>query len=502
NHSEGTGDVLRWGPHHVPRAAERPGGRLRRRCHRRAAAGRGLRRRRPPGRADAAVRGAVRRPDPGGLRPVGDQPGGHLQPGRPASPARLDRPARLGRRGPDPAEGRVAGAGRRAGGDRHPRPQRDEGLLPAAAGDRRGHRRPGLVPHRRHRGQGRRRVLLRGGPQEGHDHQGRLQRLPARARGGPAHPPGGEPGRSRRRAASQPRRGGQGVRGPRRRFRPHRGGPGRLVQAEHGRLQVPAHRRVPRPAPDDCHRKDTQARTRSFRGFCYPGRSTAVSRPATPARGDLRFADPAWQENPFYRRLGQAYLAMEKAVTSAVERADLDEPAREKARLAAAVLVSALAPVNTLPGNPAALKRAFDTGGLSLARGARNLLADVRAGRLTPRPVDTRPFTLGETLGVTPGAGVFRNEVVVIIQYAPSTPEVRAVPLLIVWSLINRYYVLDLAPGRSFIEYAVSQGFRVFVTSWRNPGRAQSGWDLDTYAAALLEATDAVAEISGSGQIG
>lgn len=191
-----------------------------------------------------------------------------------------------------------------------------------------------------------------------------------------------------------------------------------------------------------------------------------MSRPAAPARGDLRFADPAWQENPFYRRLGQAYLAMEKAVTGAVERAGLDEPAKEKARLAAAVLVSALAPVNTLPGNPAALKRAFDTGGLSLARGARNLLADVRTGRLTPRQVDTRPFTLGENLGVTPGAVVFRNEVVEII------------------------------------EYAVSQGFRVFVTSWRNPGRAQSGWDLDTYAAALLAAMDAVAEISGSEQIG
>jgi polyhydroxyalkanoate synthase len=227
-----------------------------------------------------------------------------------------------------------------------------------------------------------------------------------------------------------------------------------------------------------------------------------VSRPAAPARGDLRFADPAWRENPFYRRLGQAYLAMGNAITGAVERADMDEPAREKARLAAAILVSALAPVNTLPGNPAALKRAFDTGGLSLARGARNLLADVRAGRRTPRQVDTRPFRLGENLGVTQGSVVFRNEVAEIIEYAPSTPRVRAVPLLIVWSLINRYYVLDLAPGRSFIEYAVSQGFRVFVTSWRNPARPQAGWDLDTYAAALLEAMDAVAEISGSEQIG
>ena len=223
---------------------------------------------------------------------------------------------------------------------------------------------------------------------------------------------------------------------------------------------------------------------------------------AAPARGDTRFADPAWRENPLYRRLGQAYLVTGNAVTDAVERADVDWRTREQARLAAAVLVSALAPVNTLPGNPAALKRAFDTGGLSLARGARNLAADVRAGRRTPRPVDTRPFRLGENLGVTPGTVVFRHEVLEIIQYTPATPQVRTVPLLLVWSLINRFYALDLAPGRSFIEYAVGQGFGVFVTSWRNPGAAQAGWDLDTYATALLEAMDAVAEITGSEQIG
>jgi polyhydroxyalkanoate synthase len=165
-------------------------------------------------------------------------------------------------------------------------------------------------------------------------------------------------------------------------------------------------------------------------------------------------------------------------------------------------VTSTLAPTNTLPGNPAALKRAFDTGGASLARGARNLLDDVRAGRRTPRQVDARPFRLGENLGATPGSVVFRNEVVELIQYSPATEQVRAVPLLIVWSLVNRFYILDLAPGRSFIEYAVSQGLTVFVTSWRNPGREQAAWDLDTYAAALLEAMDAVAEITGAGRIG
>jgi polyhydroxyalkanoate synthase subunit PhaC len=221
-----------------------------------------------------------------------------------------------------------------------------------------------------------------------------------------------------------------------------------------------------------------------------------------PARGDSRFTDPAWLQNPFYRRVGQAYLAAANAVTAAVEGAPLDWRRAQQARFAAGVLVSAMAPTNTLAGNPAACRKAFDTGGLSLLRGARNLVADAAAGLRTPRQVDRRPFNLGENIGATPGAVVFRNDVLEIIQYAPTTPRIRAVPLLIVWSLINRFYILDLAPGRSFIEYAVSQGIPVYVTSWRNPDRAQSDWDLDTYASALLEAIAAVKQISRSPQVG
>ena len=221
-----------------------------------------------------------------------------------------------------------------------------------------------------------------------------------------------------------------------------------------------------------------------------------------PARGDRRFTDPAWQQNPLYRRIGQAYLAAANAVTAAVDDAPLDWRRAEQARFAAGALVSAMAPTNTLPGNPAACRRAFDTGGLSLLRGARNLVADAAAGLRTPRQVDRRSFKLGENIGATPGAVVFRNDVLEIIQYAPTTPRIRAVPLLIVWSLINRFYILDLAPGRSFIEYAVGQGIPVFVTSWRNPGRGESDWDLDTYASALLEAIAAVRQISRSPEVG
>ena len=227
------------------------------------------------------------------------------------------------------------------------------------------------------------------------------------------------------------------------------------------------------------------------------GRSTL-----DPAKGDKRFCDPAWTENPLYRRLGQSYLAIEQAIHETVEDADVDWPTRERARFAAGILASALAPTNTLAGNPTALKHAFDTGGTSLLRGGRNLLADLRHNRGMPRQVDASPFRVGGNVGRTPGEVVFRNEVLEIIQYAPSTPTVRSIPLLVVWSVINRYYVLDLAQDRSFIEYAVNQGLQVFVTSWRNPSQEHADWNLDTYAQALLDATDAIREITGSEQVG
>ena len=226
------------------------------------------------------------------------------------------------------------------------------------------------------------------------------------------------------------------------------------------------------------------------------GRSTV-----TPHKGDRRFADPAWVSHPFYRRLGQAYLTVERAIGDAVEDADIDWSTRERARFAAGILASGLAPTNTLVGNPTALKHAFDTGGASLVRGGRNLLGDLRHTRM-PRQVDASPFTVGENVGATPGEVVFRNEVLEIIQYTPTTPTVRTVPLLVVWSVINRHYILDLGKDRSFIEYAVGQGLQVFVTSWRNPTAEQADWNLDTYAQALLDATDAIREITGSEQVG
>ena len=220
-----------------------------------------------------------------------------------------------------------------------------------------------------------------------------------------------------------------------------------------------------------------------------------------PSPKDKRFADPAWSANPAYRRLGQGYLALGGSLTRLVddyEASGADWHAVEQARFGVNALISLLAPTNTLPGNPAALKQAFDTGGASVVRGLGHLLHDVRHNRGMPSQTDRSAFTVGQDLAVTPGAVVDRDEVAELLQYAPVTPTVRVRPLLIVPPPIGRYYFLDLRPGRSFVEHAVSQGFTVFMLSWRNPTRKQSHWDMDTYAQRVLDALAAVKEITGS----
>ncbi|MDN5855449.1 MAG: alpha/beta fold hydrolase [Actinomycetia bacterium] len=221
-----------------------------------------------------------------------------------------------------------------------------------------------------------------------------------------------------------------------------------------------------------------------------------------PAKGDRRFADPTWTENPGYRRLMQAYLATCGALDEVVEGIDMaDWRDRERARFVATLLTSTLAPTNTLVGNPAAIKRAFETGGASLGRGARNAVHDLRHNGGMPRQVDRGAFTVGRDLAATPGAVVHRDEVLELIQYRPTTEQVRRIPVVVVPPQINKFYFMDLAPGRSLIEFAVGRGQQVFAISWRNPTIAQRDWTLDTYAAAIITALDAVAAITRSEQV-
>ncbi len=219
-----------------------------------------------------------------------------------------------------------------------------------------------------------------------------------------------------------------------------------------------------------------------------------------PAQGDRRFADPAWTSNPVFRMIGQSYLASAQALDRVVDAmGDGASGTRaEQARFAATIVTSAAAPTNFLATNPAALKRAFETGGMSLARGARNLARDIRRNGAMPSMTVPGAFEVGRDLAVTPGAVVARDKVAEVLQYAPATDTVFQRPVLVVPPPIGRYYFLDLRPGRSFAEYATGRGLQIFLLSWRNPGPAQGSWDLDTYARAVLAAIDAVREITGS----
>ena len=219
------------------------------------------------------------------------------------------------------------------------------------------------------------------------------------------------------------------------------------------------------------------------------GRSTK-----RPGKRDRRFADPAWEQSWLFRRLVQAYVAANEAVDGLISDADLDWRHERQARFMAMMLTDALAPTNFPWSNPTVIKAIVDQGGGNLVRGLQNLRKDFP--RL-PSTVDTSKFAVGENLAMTRGSVVLRTEVFELIQYAPQTEQVREVPLLFAPPTINKYYILDLAPGRSMIEWLVQQGQQVFTISWRNPGVEQGHFDFDTYADAVLEAREAVAGITG-----
>lgn len=221
-------------------------------------------------------------------------------------------------------------------------------------------------------------------------------------------------------------------------------------------------------------------------------------------KSDRRFSDPAWTDNPLFRRLAQAYLAGGAAVTRLVneqEESGMDAHSVERARFATELAISALSPANLIFTNPTGLKRAFDTAGASVARGASNFVHDVRHNGGFPSTVDREPFQVGRDLALSPGSVVDRDDMAEVIHYKPTTAKVRARPLLIVPPPIGRYYFLDLRPGRSFVEFAVSQGFQVYLLSWRNPGPAQGDWGLDDYAARVSAGIDTVLEISGQDDV-
>ncbi|MCW2813343.1 MAG: phbC 2 [Nocardioides sp.] len=216
---------------------------------------------------------------------------------------------------------------------------------------------------------------------------------------------------------------------------------------------------------------------------------------------DRRFADEGWAENPFLRRTLQGYLAAGTAARGVVEDAGLGWGDGQRIGFIVDNLVEAVAPSNNPLLNPKVLKRIVDTGGGNLVEGTRRLVRDFATAPRVPSMVEPDAFEVGTDLAMTPGSVVLRTDVFELVQYAPQTPQVHAVPLLIVPPTINKFYVIDLAPDRSLVEHLVQQGQQVFCISWRNPDKRHADWGLDVYAAAILEAMDAAQDITEQEQV-
>ena len=216
-----------------------------------------------------------------------------------------------------------------------------------------------------------------------------------------------------------------------------------------------------------------------------------------PTAQDARFRDPSWQLNPFYRRGLQAYLAWQKQLNAWVDESDLADDDRARARFVLSLLSDALAPSNSLL-NPLALKELFNSGGASLLKGIGHLLDDLRHNGGMPSQVSKQAFEVGRNLATTPGAVVFRNELLELIQYQPMSEQQYARPLLIVPPQINKFYIFDLASDKSFVQYALKNGLQTFIISWRNPDARHREWGLSSYVQAVEEAIDVCRAITAS----
>jgi polyhydroxyalkanoate synthase len=215
---------------------------------------------------------------------------------------------------------------------------------------------------------------------------------------------------------------------------------------------------------------------------------------------DSRFSDPAWSLNPFYRRSLQAYLSWQKQVNCWIDESDMTPDDRARAHFVFALLNDAVSPSNTLL-NPLAVKEIFNSGGNSLVRGISHLVDDLLHNDGLPRQVTKQAFEVGKTVATTTGSVVFRNELLELIQYKPMSEKQYARPLLVVPPQINKYYIFDLSPSNSFVQFALKNGLQTFMISWRNPDVRHREWGLSSYVEAAEEAMNVCRAITGAREV-
>ncbi|MEG2581876.1 PHA/PHB synthase family protein [Comamonas sp.] len=218
------------------------------------------------------------------------------------------------------------------------------------------------------------------------------------------------------------------------------------------------------------------------------------------ASQDKRFGAAPWLSNPLAALTASSYLLNAKALTGMADAIQADEKTRQRVRFAVDQWVAAMSPSNYLALNPEAQQKAIETKGESLAKGIQNLLHDMEQGHVSM--TDESLFEVGKNVATTEGAVVYENEIFQLIEYKPLTAKVHERPFLLVPPCINKYYILDLQPENSLIRYAVSQGHRTFVVSWRNPDESLGHLTWDDYIEeALIRAIKVVQEIGGTPQI-
>lgn len=220
-----------------------------------------------------------------------------------------------------------------------------------------------------------------------------------------------------------------------------------------------------------------------------------------PSPKDRRFQDATWSKNPIYRAGMQGYLAVQKGVGEWMKDLDLDEFERARANFVVGMIMDALAPTNTLIGNPGALKKAYETGGSSLVRGLTNAYKDITENHGIVSQVDKRPFKIGGNIATSKGSVVYKTEMLELIQYEPTTDKVSPIPLLIIPPQINKFYVNDLTPEKSIIRYLLGAGIQPFVVSWRNPTAEHRNWGLTEYVDELIAASSVIMDITKSKKI-
>ena len=222
-------------------------------------------------------------------------------------------------------------------------------------------------------------------------------------------------------------------------------------------------------------------------------------------KGDKRFGDAAWREEPIFDHIRQAYLLTARWMNGLPKDVEgLDEHQRQKVQFHLRQFADAAAPTNFVATNPQVLKATVEGGGENLVRGLQNVLEDLERGkgRLATRMTDDKAFEVGRNIATTPGKVVFQNAMMQLIQYTPTTAEVYDVPLLIVPPWINKFYILDLKPENSFIRWAVEQGYTVFVISWVNPDERLRDKTFEDYMLeGPLAALDAIEKTTGARKV-